>query len=195
MENKKNSDFKSSAKIIGSAIKSSFKTHKLLWGIGIAVLILIIVFTAFLAALRSESVVEKLADVIIPKTVTVDDITFYREPNPEYEASETKTDGENYLSIYNFYYFNSYDEKVDLPSGEYHYLDSEGNSQIIQPGLAFTYQAAVRLSNLSTALNIVKWVLVVGFIVFLIVLWYLKDKKMNEENKPKRLRKADNKNQ
>lgn len=195
MENKK-SEFKASAKVIGGAVKSSFKKHKLIWGVGIAILILIIIFTAFAAALRNEAFVLKIADVIIPKTVTVEDIEFYRESNPEYEASETKADEDNnYISMYNYYYFNAYDERVDLEGGEYHYLDAEGNSQVISPGLAFLYQAAIRSSNIITALNIVKWVLVAGFIVFLIVLWYLKDKKMNEENKPKRLRKADNKNQ
>jgi len=199
VENKKNGEFKTSLNIIGSSLKSSFKKHKVLWGIGIAILIVAILFSVLVSVMNREDFILQVADKLIPtKLQTVEesdlDMVFYREMNPEYENSDTKVNGDNYIQIYRYYYLDSAGDKQYLTNGEYHYVDDEGNAQTSFVALGFIYQAGERLTAISNALTAVKWILIAGFVVALIVLWYFKDKKRNEENKPKRIRKADNKN-
>lgn len=200
MENKNNSEFKTSLNIIGTALKSSLKKHKVLWGIGIALVVIIMLVAIMGIVLTQTNFTFSLVNKVIPESIHTDaveelDMDFYKEINPEYENSDTKVDGNNYIEIYNYYYLDENGEKQYLTNGEYHYTDANGEDQVIYVGIGFLYAAGEKIMKIKDAFNIIKWIPLVVLIVFLIVVWYIKDKERNQKNKPKRIRKAENKNQ
>lgn len=200
MENKNSSEFKTSLNIIGTALKSSLKKHKVLWGIGIALVVIIMLVAIMGIVLTQTNFTFSLVNKVIPESIHTDaveelDMDFYKEINPEYENSDTKVDGNNYIEIYNYYYLDENGEKQYLTNGEYHYTDANGEDQVIYVGIGFLYAAGEKIVKIKDAFNIIKWIPLVVLIVFLIVVWYIKDKERNQKNKPKRIRKAENKNQ
>lgn len=201
MENKNNSEFKQSLSIINGALKSSLKKHKVLWGIGIAVIILLIILVILSSLLVNQNFVYSVLDKFIPESISSSDPNinspdFYREMNPEFVESDTKIDDDTYILMYKYYYFDENGEKQYLDDDAvYHYTDENGEEQEIYVGIGFIYSGGEKLGNFIGVLKNLRWVAVAIVVIGLIVLWYVKDKKRNEENKPKRIRKADNKNQ
>lgn len=203
MENskKKNGEFKDSVKIIGGSLKSSLKNHKVLWGFGIAIVVLIIAVSVFSAVISTENLTARAMDILMPEYLPIrsaDDpvqYEFYKELNEDYIKSDTKIEGNNYIEMFNFYYIDENGEKQYLEDGMYHYTDKDGKPQISYVNIGFMYSMGQRVGQIKEIVKIITWVLVVALIVLLIVVWYIKDKKRNEQNKPKRIRKAENKNQ
>lgn len=201
MENKKNSEFKESFKIVGGALKSSMKKHKLLWSLGIIIVVLIIAVSVFSAVVSTENLTAKAMDILMPEYLPPRDendpiqFNFYKELNEDYINSDTKIEGDNYIEIFKYYYLDENGEKQYVDDGIYRYTDDEGNEQICYVGIGFMYSMGQKVSQIKEIAKTVAWVLVAVLVVFLIVLWYIKDKKRNEQNKPKRIRKAENKNQ
>jgi len=199
VENQKNNELKTSG-IIKSGLKSSMKQHKVLWGIGIAILVLIILFVSIIVVFSNDKLTLAIVDKIIPISIHTDtneelDMDFYKEISPEYKASETKIEDNNYIKIYTYYYIDENGEKQYLENGEYHYKDKNGEDQVIYVALGFLYSAGDRVYKIKQAFNIALWVLIAVAVIALIVIWYVKDKKRSEQNKPKRLRKSKNKNE
>ncbi len=199
MENKKNNELKTSS-IIKAGLKSSMKEHKVLWGFGIVILVLIILFSVLAVLFVKGNLTFAIIDKIIPSSIHTDtneelDIDFYKEVSPEYKASETKIEDDNYIEIYTYYYIDENGEKQYLENGEYHYKDKNGEDQVIYVALGFFYSARDRLNKIVQVFHTILWILGVAVVVLLIVIWYVKDKKRNDQNKPKRLRKAKNKNE
>ncbi len=198
MENKesnKKSELNITAEILKESLKSSLKNHKAIWIIGIIILIFAILLTALVSVTRQKDFVEKAADKLIPKQIhTVEatglDMTFYREMNPEYVESETKISDDKYIQMYKYYYIDGAGNKQYLPEGLYYYTDENGENQVSMVAVGFLYAAGERLGTIQNILTAVKWVLIVGFIAALIIIWYFKDKKRNQQNKPKRIKKT-----
>lgn len=202
MENskKKNGEYKESVKIIGHSLKSSLKNHKVLWGFGIVIVVLIIAVSVFSAVVSSENLTARAMDILMPSYLPVTEdtrvkIEFHREINEEYLNSDSKIEDDNYIEMFNYYYIDENGEKQYLDDGIYYYTDDDGNQQKSLVSVGFLYSMGQRVSQIKAIANIVTWVLVVSLVVVLIVVWYIKDKKRNELNKPKRIRKAENKNQ
>lgn len=203
MENskKKNGEYKESVKIIGHSLKSSLKKHKVLWGFGIVIVVLIIAVSVFSAVVSSENLTARAMDILMPEYLPIrsaDDpvqYEFYKELNEDYIKSDTKIEGDNYIEMFNYYYIDENGEKQYLDDGIYYYTDKDGKQQKSLVSVGFLCSMGQRVSQIKAIANIVTWVLVVSLVVVLIVVWYIKDKKRNEQNKPKRIRKAENKNQ
>lgn len=202
MENskKKNGEYKESFKIVGGALKSSMKKHKVLWGFGIAIVVLIILVSVFSAVVSSQNFSARMIDVLMPSYLPIREgspvqYEFYREINEDYLESDSKIDDNNYIEMFNYYYIDENGEKQYLDGGIYYYTDEDGKQQKSLVSVGFLYSMGQRIKTIKQIATIVTWVLVVALVVFLIVLWYVKDKKRNEMNKPKRIRKAENKNQ
>lgn len=203
MENKSikdNGKAKAVAEKIKSGLSYSLKHHKALWIVGIIILVIVIVLSAAVSFVKSDSFAEKAADMLIPKKIHTSadtglDMTFYREINPEYAESETKVDDQNnYIQLYVYYYIDDADNKVYLDNGEYNYVNDDGENQTCYVGLGFLYAGGERINTIQTVLKVVAWVLVIGFIVAAVVVWYIKDKQHYERNKPKQPPKAKKKN-
>ena len=202
MENskKKNGEYKESVKIIGHSLKSSLKKHKVLWGFGIAIAVLIIIVSVFSAVVSSQNFSARMIDMLMPSYLPVTEYTrvkieFHREINEEYLNSDSKIEDDNYIEMFNYYYIDENGEKRYLDDGIYYYTDDDGNQQKSLVSVGFLYSMGQRVTHLKEILKIVALVLVAVLIVLLIIVWYVKDKKRNEQNKPKRIRKAENKNQ
>ncbi len=199
MENNKNNEVKTS-NIIKASLKSSMKQHKVLWGFGIAIFVLIILFAVLVLLFTKGNLTFAIVDKIIPSSIHTDaneylDIDFYKEISPEYKASETKIENDNYIEIYTYYYIDENGEKQYLEDGQYHYKDENGEDKVVYVALGFLYSARDRLNKIVQVFHTILWILGAAVVVLLIVIWYVKDKKRNEQNKPKRLRKANNKNE
>lgn len=202
MQNSKNnnSDNKASAKTFGGALKSSFKNHRVLWGFGIAIAVLIILVSVLSAVISSQNFSVKMIDILMPRSIPVREDSlvqyeFYREINEDYIESDSKVADDNYINMFNYYYVDENGEKQYLDDGIYYYTDADGNQQKSLVNIGFMYSMGKRVSAIKQIAQIAAWVIAIAVVILLIVIWYIKDKKRNEQNKPKRIRKAGNKNQ
>ena len=118
MENskKKNGEYKESVKIIGHSLKSSLKKHKVLWGFGIVIVVLIIAVSVFSAVVSSQNFSARMIDMLMPSYLPVTEdtrvkIEFHREINEEYLNSDSKIEDDNYIEMFNYYYIDENGEK------------------------------------------------------------------------------------
>lgn len=188
MEKNKNLTDSESVKtgtIIKSALSDTFKKHKKLKKVLIAIAAVFLVLVICIGILRIDAVQRSLFSNFVPETLTDEQtgITFYREGSQE----DVESGAQDKIRVY--YYLNndpSTGEKVYLEDGVYHTGTDEPDVQV---AAGFALAVFVKLQ---TAVSVLKWVavaLVVLVIVLLIVAWYRSFKKRELEER-ERYRKA-----
>ncbi len=182
MEKNKNLTDSESVKtgtIIKNALSDTFKKHKKLKKVLIAIAAVFLVIVICLGVLRIEGVQRALFSNFVPETITDErtGITFYREGSQE----DVESGLQEKIKVY--YYLNndpSTGKKIYLEDGVYHTGTDEPDIQV-----ALTFALSI-FSKLQTIVNVLKWVavvLVVLVIVLLIVAWYRSFRKRELEER------------
>lgn len=156
--------------IIKASLKNMFKNHKKLFKAVIALVVVLAVLAAGAIALSSANVQLALMNAMVPDEITHEKlgITFYSEPNPEY-------DGERAVLPYICYYYENNDtsgEKIYLNNGVY----NNGASKVyVAAGFGLASLPTIR--SIGTAFDIAAAVVAVAIVILLIYAWYRSFKK------------------
>lgn len=156
--------------ILKASVKNMFKNHKKLVKAIIALVVILAVFIAGIGVLSVRSVQMALINSFIPDQITSDElgITFYSEPNPEY--NETKA-----VLPYRCYYYENNDtsgEKIYLQNGVY-----KNGAEKVYVAAGFGLELLGSINKASTVLKWIAAVVAVAVVVLLIVAWYNSFKK------------------
>lgn len=151
-------------------LKSAYSNHKRLFKALIALVVVLAVLASGALALSSANVQLALMNAMVPDEITHEKlgITFYSEPNPEY-------DGERAVLPYICYYYENNDtsgEKIYLNNGVY----NNGASKVyVAAGFGLASLPTIR--SIGTAFDIAAAVVAVAIVILLIYAWYRSFKK------------------
>lgn len=156
--------------IIKASAKNMFKNHKKIVKALIALFVVFVVLIVGVCVLSNGTVQRNLMNAFVPDEITNDQLgmTFYSEPNPEY-------DGEKPVLPYICYYYENND-----PSGEKIYLENgvynNGASKVyVAAGFGLSVLPTIR--HISTAVKCIAALAAVAIVVLVIVAWYKSFKK------------------
>lgn len=156
--------------IIKDKLRSIYKNHKKLVKAFIALFVVFVVFIIGSVIMSLGSVQSAIMNAMIPNEITNDELgmTFYSEPNPEY-------DGTKPVLPYICYYYENNDtsgEKIYLQNGVFN-----NGAEKIYVAAGFMLSSMPAIKTASTVLNWITALIGVAIVVLLIVAWYKSFKK------------------